>query len=218
MRYSLSASVRPDDTQALTSLGFAVFVLDGRGTPMRGKAFHDCSWGAGHADACGLGDHAAAVQQIAQQFDCIDVTRVGIFGSSGGGYAAARAVMLYPDVFHAAFAAAGNHDQRLYCARYERYVGLLPQAAPHYDAADNTALVHRLRRPLMLAHGMLDDDVHPIATLRLAAAAQRAGKRVDLLIVPRGDHAIDALDEVLVQKWKFFCEHFRPVQDGSVLT
>ncbi|HLL19868.1 MAG TPA: DPP IV N-terminal domain-containing protein, partial [Rubrivivax sp.] len=65
VRYSLSASVRPDDTQALTSLGFAVFVLDGRGTPMRGKAFHDCSWGAGHADACGLGDHAAAVQQIA---------------------------------------------------------------------------------------------------------------------------------------------------------
>ncbi|HZF80584.1 MAG TPA: prolyl oligopeptidase family serine peptidase, partial [Rubrivivax sp.] len=196
---------------ALTSLGFAVFVLDGRGTPMRGKAFHDSSWGPGHADACGLADHAAAVAQLVLQLPDLDAGRVGIYGASGGGYAAARAVLQYPDVFHAAFAAAGNHDQRLYCARYERYLGLLPESAAHYDAADNTALAGELRRPLLLAHGLLDDDVHPIATLRLAAALQRAGKPVELLVVPQGGHAIDQLDDVLIRKWQFFCEHLRPV-------
>lgn len=210
VRHGLSASVRADDTLALTSLGFAVFVLDGRGTPYRGKAFHDHAWGLGHADACGLADHAAAVAQIAARFDCIDASRVGIFGASGGGYAAARAVMLYPQVFHAAFASAGNHDQRLYCARYERYLGLLPQAAAAYDAADNMALAHQLQRPLLLAHGLLDDDVHPSATLLLAQALERAGKAVELLTLPQGGHDIETLDSVLLRKWRFFCDHLHP--------
>ena len=212
VRHGLSASVRADDTLALTSLGFAVFVLDGRGTPYRGKAFHDHAWGLGHADACGLADHAAAVAQIAAQFECVDASRVGIFGASGGGYAAARAVMLYPQVFHAAFASAGNHDQRLYCARYERYLGMLPQAAAAYDAADNTALAIQLQlqRPLLLAHGLLDDDVHPSASLRLFEALQRAGKPVELLTVPQGGHNIETLDSVLLRKWQFFCDHLHP--------
>lgn len=160
-------------SQWLAEQGFAVVVVDGRGTPGRGPAFER----AVHGDLAGpvLDDQVAALQALAADHPDLDLTRVGIRGWSFGGYVAALAVLRRPDVFHAAIAGAPVTDWSLYDTHYtERYLGL-----PGSDAYRRSSLIEdapKLTRPLLLVHGLADDNVVAAHTLRLSSALLAAGR------------------------------------------
>ena len=179
----LVQSCRP---QSFAELGFAVVIVDGRGAPLREKAFHDLSYGRLGDPGC-LADHVAVLQELGRRHEWLDTRRVGIMGHSGGGYASVRALLEYPEVFHAAVATSGNHDQRGYSFAWcEKYQGLLDGA--NYDDAANPPFVDRLRGKLLLAYGDMDDNVHPALTLQLVDALIRADKDFDLLVLPNENH------------------------------
>ena len=165
-------------SQWFADQGFAVLVTDGRGTPGRGPAFEREVRG----DLAGpvLEDQIDALTAAAEAEPRLDLGRVAIRGWSFGGYLAALAVLRRPDVFHAAIAGAPVTDWRLYDTHYtERYLGH-PGAEPgNYDHTDLTPEVDRLAPgslpPLMLIHGLADDNVVAAHTLRLSRALLERG-------------------------------------------
>jgi dipeptidyl aminopeptidase/acylaminoacyl peptidase len=171
---------------ATAELGVAVVCLDGRGTPLRGRDFRRESYGR-LQEAGELADHVAVLRQLARDRPYLDLERVAAVGHSSGGFAAARAVLAYPESFHVGVAASGVHDLRTYLAYWgEKYQGLDQSILA---CADNARLAERLLGPLLLIHGELDDNVHPAATLRLLSALLAAGKRADLVLLPGEGHA-----------------------------
>ena len=162
-------------SQWFAEQGFAVVVVDGRGTPGRGPEFER----AVHGDLAGpvLEDQVDALHAIAAEIPDLDLSRVGIRGWSFGGYLAALAVLRRPDVFHAAVAGAPVTDWALYDTHYtERYLGH-PEQNP--EAYRRTSLIEQageLRRPLLLIHGLADDNVVAAHTLRLSSALLAAGR------------------------------------------
>jgi dipeptidyl-peptidase-4 len=161
-------------SQWFAEQGFAVVVADGRGTPGRGPAWEREIFG----DLAGpvLEDQVAALHAAAERFGDLDLGRVGILGWSFGGFLAALAVLRRPDVFHAAVAGAPVLDQRLYETYYkERFLGHPDEAPEAYERSSLIADAPNLRRPLMLIHGLADDNVVVGHTLRLSAALLGAG-------------------------------------------
>lgn len=162
-------------SQWLADQGFAVLVVDGRGSPGR-----DPQWErAVHGDLAGpvLEDQIDALHAAASLEPRLDLGRVGIRGWSFGGYLAALAVLSRPDVFHAAVAGAPVTDWRLYDTAYtERYLGHPAEAPEHYARTDLTPLASGLERPLMLIHGLADDNVVVAHTLQLSRALLEAGR------------------------------------------
>ncbi|MGI5272448.1 prolyl oligopeptidase family serine peptidase [Nonomuraea sp. CA-218870] len=155
--------------------GFAVLVVDGRGTPGRGPAWER----AIHLDklSAALRDQADALRAAAGRFPDLDLDRVAIRGWSYGGYLAAAAVLRHPEVFHAAVAGAPVTDARLYDTHWqERYLGHPGEHPEAYDRSSIVADAPNLRRPLMLVHGLADDNVFAAHTLRLSAALLAAGR------------------------------------------
>jgi len=155
--------------------GFAVVVADGRGTPARGPQWERAVWG----DLAGpvLDDQVDALQGLAATDDRLDLSRVGIRGWSFGGYLAALAVLRRPDVFGAAVAGAPVTDWRLYDTHYtERYLGHPDEYPEHYRRTSLIEDAARLERPLLLIHGMVDDNVVVAHTLQLSAALLAAGR------------------------------------------
>ena len=162
-------------SQWFADQGFAVLVVDGRGTPGRGPAFERAVRG----DLAGpvLEDQIDALGAAARLNPRLDLTRVAVRGWSFGGYLAALAVLRRSDVFAAAIAGAPVTDWRLYDTHYtERYLGH-PAAEPaNYERTDLTPLASGLERPLMLIHGLADDNVVAAHTLRLSQALTEAGR------------------------------------------
>jgi dipeptidyl-peptidase-4 len=190
---------------SLVALGFIVVQIDGRGTPGRSKAFHDHSYGAIERSS-DLDDHEAAIRQLAATLP-LDLDRVGIFGASGGGYAAARAVLAKPDFYKAAVAMCGNHDQRILSSVWgETYQG--PVDGSNYDAQDNATLAGNLKGKLLLIHGELDDNVTASHTLRLVNALIEADADFEMFIVPNAGHAfIGKAAFHTRRRWDFFVRH-----------
>jgi dipeptidyl-peptidase-4 len=164
----LNAALAYVEDQWFADQGFAVVVADGRGTPGRGPRW-EREVAGDFADVV-LADQIAALYDAATAFPGdLDLTRVGIMGWSFGGYLAALAVLDRPDVFHAAVAGAPVTEWRWYDTAYtERYLGH-PETAP--EAYHRNSLLHRaahLQRPLMLVHGLADDNVLARHTLALS--------------------------------------------------
>jgi dipeptidyl-peptidase-4 len=162
-------------SQWFADQGFAVVVADGRGTGGRGPSFDRTVFG----DLAGppLEDQVEALEAAAEHCGDLDLTRVGIRGWSFGGFLAALAVIRRPDVFHAAVAGAPVSDQRLYTTHYtERYLGDPLKESENYERSSLLADAARLERPLLLIHGMVDDNVVVAHTLRLSSALLAAGK------------------------------------------
>ncbi|MCB8905207.1 MULTISPECIES: DPP IV N-terminal domain-containing protein [unclassified Streptomyces] len=190
------------DAEPLAALGFVVIALDGRGTPGRSKAFHDASFG--HlADAGSLADHVAALGQLAETRPWMDLDRVGVFGHSGGGFAAARAMLDFPGTYKAGAALSGSHDARSFNAGFvESYDGA--DAPEAWARTSNLDLADRLTGKLLLVHGDMDDQVHPHQTLRFADRLLAAGKDFELHVVPGAEHTfIDCLAHVRTRCWDF---------------
>ncbi|MCE2512109.1 MAG: S9 family peptidase [Acidimicrobiia bacterium] len=162
-------------SQWFADQGFAVLIVDGRGTPGRGPAFERTVRG----DLAGpvLEDQIEALGAAADRYPRLDLSRVAIRGWSFGGYLAALAVLRRPDVFAAAIAGAPVTDWRLYDTHYtERYLGHPATAPANYERTDLTPLAPGLKRPLMLIHGLADDNVVAAHTLRLSQALTEAGR------------------------------------------
>ena len=152
-----------------------MLIADGRGTPGRGIAWEHALYRDLAAPV--LVDQVDSLRAAAERFAFLDLGRVGIRGWSFGGYLAALAVLRRPDVFHAAIAGAPVTDQTLYDTAYtERYLGL-PQDDPDLYRR-NSVLddAPNLRRPLLLIHGLADDNVFVANTLRLSRALTEAGR------------------------------------------
>jgi len=161
-------------SQWLADQGFAVVVVDGRGTPGRGPAWERAI--AGDLATPVLDDQVEALQALAAANRDLDLTRVAIRGWSFGGYLAALAVLRRPDVFHAAVAGAPVTDWRLYDTYYtERYLGV-DASAPAYDRSSLLDDAATLSRPLLIVHGLSDDNVVAAHTLRLSTALLAAGR------------------------------------------
>jgi dipeptidyl-peptidase-4 len=190
------------DAEPLAALGFVVVALDGRGTPGRSKAFHDASVG-NLADAGSLADHVAALEQLARTRPWMDLDRVGAFGHSGGGFAAARAMLDHPDVYSVGVALSGSHDARFFNPGFvETYDGADNPTA--WARTSNVDLADRLVGKLLLVHGELDDQVHPDHTMRLTDRLVAAGKDFELLLVPGAEHTfLDCLAYVRTRCWDF---------------
>ena len=165
-------------SQWFAEQGFAVVVADGRGTPGRSASWERMI--AGDFATGVLEDQVTALGAAAQRFPDLDVTRVGIRGWSFGGYLSALAVLRRPDVFHAGIAGAPVTDMRLYDTHYtERYLGD-PHANPlAYQVSslldDPERAVATTVRPLMIIHGLADDNVFIAHSLRLSSALLAAG-------------------------------------------
>jgi dipeptidyl-peptidase-4 len=167
-------------SQWFADQGFAVIVVDGRGTPGLGTEWEQ----AIHGDLADvvLEDQVTALAAAADDGAPLDLTRVGIRGWSFGGYLAALAVLRRPDVFHAAIAGAPVTDWRLYDTHYtERYLGHPDVDDAPYRTTSLIADAARLTRPLLLVHGLADDNVVAAHTLQLSSALLAAGKPHEVL-------------------------------------
>jgi dipeptidyl-peptidase-4 len=162
-------------SQWFADQGFAVLVIDGRGTPGRGPAWERSIRGDFAAPV--LEDQVDALLAAAAVHPDLDLGRVVIRGWSFGGFLAALAVMRRPDVFRAAVAGAPVTDHRFYDTHYmERYLGHPAEEPENYERCSLIGDAGRLERPLLLIHGLADDNVVVAHTLRLSSALLEAGR------------------------------------------
>ena len=198
------------EPQWLADQGFCVVVADGRGTPHRGPA-----WDRAVRDDLGavtLQDQVDALTAVAAAYpEDIDIGRVGITGWSYGGYLAALAVLLRPDVFACAVAGAPVTEMRLYDTFYtERYLGHPDEQPAVYDANSLLPLAERLERPLMVIHGLADDNVVVAHTLQLSSALLAAGRPHTVLPLSGVTHMTPqevVAENLKVLQVRFLSEH-----------
>jgi dipeptidyl-peptidase-4 len=176
------------ESQWFADQGFAVLVIDGRGTPNRGPAWDRAVY-RNLADPV-LEDQVDGLHAAAERFPFLDLGRVAIRGWSFGGFLAAMAVLRRPDVFHAAVSGAPVTDGTLYDTHYtERYLGMPDQEVDAYARYRLIDDAPNLTRPLMLIHGLADDNVYVANTLRLSKALMEAGRPHTVLPLSGITHA-----------------------------
>jgi dipeptidyl aminopeptidase/acylaminoacyl peptidase len=206
---SRSFTASRSDHQALAELGFVVVAIDGMGTPGRSKAFHDAYYGDMGDNT--LPDQVTGIRQLAARYPWIDLDRVGIWGHSGGGFAAAGAMFRYPDFFKVGIAESGNHDNRNYEDDWgERYQGLLARDGDGDTYAEEANQTHaaNLEGKLLLAHGGMDANVPPYNTYLVVDALIKANKDFDLLIFPNAGHGYGRDGQYMMRRrWDYFVRH-----------
>jgi len=196
------------DCNALAQLGFAVVQIEGMGNPKRSKAFHD-----EYLNDIGINaipDQISGMQELAQRYAWIDLDRVGMWGHSGGGNATVATMLRYPDFVKVGIAESGNHENRNYEDDWdEKWVGLLQTKADgttNYDSQANASFAGNLKGKLMLAHGMLDDNVPLSTTLLLIDALVKANKDFDLVVFPQAHHGYGPVAGAYMmrRRWDYF--------------
>jgi dipeptidyl-peptidase-4 len=184
------------ESQWFADQGFAVLLIDGRGTPGGGPAWARSI--RGDTASLALQDQIDGLHAAAAVWPDLDLTRVAIRGWSYGGYLAALCVLRRPDVFHVAVSGAPVTDMRLYDTHYtERYLGHPDREPGNYDSTSLLPDAERLIRPLMLIHGLSDDNVVVAHTLRLSAALLAAGREHTVLPLTGATHM--ANDEAVAE-------------------
>ncbi|HEV2385936.1 MAG TPA: DPP IV N-terminal domain-containing protein [Candidatus Acidoferrales bacterium] len=206
---SRNFSASRGDCQSLAELGFVVVEIDGMGTPWRSKKFHEAYYGDMGDNT--LPDQVAGMRQLAARYPWIDVGRAGIYGHSGGGYAAADAMFRYPDFFKVGVSEAGNHDNRDYEDDWaEKWQGLLvknPDGATNYDNQANEDVAKNLKGHLLLAHGTMDTNVPPYNTLLVVDALIAANRDFDLILFPNRSHGFGNEPYMVRRRWDYFARY-----------
>jgi dipeptidyl-peptidase-4 len=198
------------DDQGLAELGFIVVCIDGMGTNLRSKSFHEAYYGDMGDNT--IPDQVSGMKDLAARYSWIDIDRAGIYGHSGGGNATAAAMFHYPDFFKVGIAESGNHDERDYEDDWaEKWAGLVvtkPDGTSNYDSQANQNDAKDLKGHLLLAHGTMDDNVPPNNTLLVVAALIKANKDFDLLMIPNKRHGYgDATLYVTRRRWDYFVRY-----------
>jgi dipeptidyl-peptidase-4 len=186
--------------------GFIVVSMDGRGTPRRSAAWQR----AVHKDFITqpLEDQAEGIVALGERYREMDLSRVGIYGWSYGGYFSAMAVMLRPDVFSVGVAGAPVADWADYDTHYtERYAGHPETDAESYRVSNVLTYADQLERPLLIIHGTADDNVYFVHGLKIANALFAAGKDFDFLPLSNQTHMVRD-PEVVVPLWTRVVDYF----------
>jgi dipeptidyl aminopeptidase/acylaminoacyl peptidase len=178
---------RADRSQhALTELGCIVVQMDGMGTANRSKAFHDVAW-KNIADA-GFLDRILWIKAAAEKYPYMDISRVGIYGTSAGGQNSTAAVLFHPEFYMVAVSSCGCHDNRMDKAVWnEQWMGY--PVGPHYEEQSNVTNASKLVGKLLLIVGEVDTNVPPESTLKVVDALIKAKKDFDLLVLPGMGHS-----------------------------
>lgn len=166
--------------QWMADRGYIVVALDGRGTPGHGRDWERAI--RGNLIKAALEDQVAGLEALAKREPAMDLKRVGLVGWSFGGYFSAMAVMQKPDVFRCAVVGAPVVTWENYDTFYtERYLGLPSENAEAYRVSNVLTYAKDLRRPLLLIHGLTDDNVYAQHSMQLADALFNAGKSFNFL-------------------------------------
>jgi dipeptidyl-peptidase 4 len=197
--------------QWLANQGFAVLITDNRGTPGHGPDF-EYSITTDLATNI-VQDQVDALTELGQRHPDLDLDRVGIHGWSFGGYLAALATMDRPDIFKVGIAGAPVTDWALYDTAYtERYLGLPGENPDAYEATSLFNRANKLERPLLIIHGLADDNVLVAHSLRLSSALLAAGKTHSVLPLSGVTHMTPQeiiAENLMLAELEFFQEHLR---------
>jgi dipeptidyl aminopeptidase/acylaminoacyl peptidase len=198
-------------THWLAQFGFIVIEVGNRGgTPARSKWYHN--YGYGNLRDYGLADKKSAIEQLARKHAFIDINKVGIYGHSGGGFMSTAAMLVYPDFFKVAVSSAGNHENNIYNDTWsEKHHGIKEvekdgKVTFEYNIDKNSEIAKNLKGKLLLAHGDIDNNVHPANTIRVVDALIKANKRFDLVIIPGSRHGMST-DWWNWTRAEYFCKH-----------
>lgn len=188
----------------LAELGFIVVQLDGMGTSYRGKKFEEVCYK--NIQDAGFPDRMAWIKAAARKYPYMDAENVGIFGASAGGQESTTAVLLHGDFYKAAYSSCGCHDNRMDKIWWnEQWMGWPVDSS--YVRASNVYNAHKLKRPLMLVVGELDDNVDPASTMQVADALIKANKDFELVVLPGVHHTMgESYGEH--KRYDFFVKHF----------
>jgi dipeptidyl-peptidase 4 len=166
--------------QWMADRGYIVVALDGRGTPGHGREWERAI--RGNLIKVALEDQVAGLEALAKREPAMDLKRVGVVGWSFGGYFSAMAAMQKPDIFRCAVVGAPVVTWENYDTFYtERYLGLPSENADGYRASSVLTYAKDLRRPILLIHGLTDDNVYAQHSMQLADALFNAGKTFNFL-------------------------------------
>ena len=221
----VNTSFRVDDSynMRLAQLGFIVVAMGHRGgSPMRGKFYH--RYGYGKLRDYPLADDKYAIEQLADRYAYIDLSKVGIFGHSGGGFMSTAALCTYPDFYTAAVSSAGNHDNNIFNRGWsEIYHGVKETAkkVKGKDGQDSTVytysckvptnmeLAKRLKGHLLLVTGDMDKNVHPANTLRMVDALIKAKKNFEMIVLPGNGHGFGGKADAFFERklWYHFAKY-----------
>jgi dipeptidyl-peptidase 4 len=183
------------------------------GHPQRSKWYHN--YGYGNLRDYGLADKKTAIEQLALRHPFIDVSRVGIYGHSGGGFMSTAALLVYPDFFKVAVSSSGNHENNVYNKPWsEKHHGVKEVVDKdgnvkfEYAIEKNSEIAKNLKGKLLLVTGDMDDNVHMAGTLRVADALIKANKRFDFFVFPGKRHGFgDAGDYFFWIRADYFARH-----------
>jgi dipeptidyl aminopeptidase/acylaminoacyl peptidase len=196
---------------ALAQLGFIVIEVGNRGgSPQRDKWYD--SYGYGNLRDYGLADKKAAAERVAATRPYVDLSRVGMWGHSGGGFMTAAALLQYPDFYKAGWSESGNHDNNVYGYTWsEKYHGVREEmqkdgtATFVYDIDKNSEIAKNLKGHLMLTTGDMDDNVSMVNTMRLADALIKANKRFEMMVYPGMRHSYMPISTYVIwERGEFF--------------
>jgi len=194
--------------QAMAELGFIVVMVDGRGTSGRSRAFQEYSY---HNLGGVFDDHVALIRQMGERYPYMDLNRIGIYGTSAGAYAAAHAMLVHPEFYKVCVSISGDHDARLDKAWWnELYQGY--PVGKDYAEQSNVTMADRLQGHLLLVHGDVDNNVHPVETMRFVDALIRANKDFDMLFVPNMFHGEGWNLYLVRRRWDYFVQHLLAVK------
>lgn len=213
-------TVSGSNNMALAQVGFVVVNFGHRGgSPMREKWYH--TYGYDNLRDYALADDKYGIEQLADRYSFIDLTKVGIFGHSGGGFMSTAALCTYPDFYTAAVSSSGNHDNNIYNLWWgETHHGVKEVKKTVKDSVKgdhevstfkskiptNADLARNFKGYLLLVTGDIDNNVHPGNTLRMANALIQAGKNFDLVVLPGQRHGYQARANEFYQRKMWF--HF----------
>jgi len=218
-----SFSFRMDRLDRMAQVGFVVITLGNRGGhPDRSKWYHNYSYG--NLRDYGLADKKYVAEQLANKHKYIDISKVGIYGHSGGGFMSTAAMLVYPDFFKAAVSSAGNHDNNVYNSWWsETHHGVKEEIdekgkiSHKYKIDTNHSIAKNLKGNLMLIHGDVDNNVHPAGTIRMANALIKANKRFKFMIMPGQRHGFGSMTEYSFWlRADHFSKYFLGVEATSV--
>ena len=197
--------------EILARNGFIVFTVDNRGTGFRGKAFDAPLYH--HLGEIEVEDQLAGVEYL-RSLGFVDPERIGIWGWSYGGYMTLMSLFKEPDVFAAGVSGAPVTDWTLYDTHYtERYLGTPQGNADGYEASGVFPYARDLSAPLLLIHGMADDNVLFTNSTKLMKALQDDGRPFDLMTYPGSKHGLTRVpatgQHVYSHILRFFGQHLQ---------